>query len=153
EQEDVPFVLIDRYFKDFGGNYITIDNYKASYNAVKHLIHNGFKNIGFINYKNGLEHLQERTRGYCDAISSLGANVSPYHVKEIIENRLKNDIKIAIEELLQQEQSIDALFFSSSNVAIEGLSYLRKKKINIPDRLGVVCFDETKAYDLFPIPI
>ena len=39
----MPFVLIDRYFPELNTSYVVIDNFKASYTAVSHLIGNGLK--------------------------------------------------------------------------------------------------------------
>jgi LacI family transcriptional regulator len=152
-EEDVPFVLIDRYFKDMEVNSVTVDNFTTSFNAVKHLTDNGFRRIGFINYKTRLIHLNERTRGYHEALRAAGLPQQRGDLRLIEETRLETEIQGAMDALLDPRAPVDAIFFSSSNVAIEGLSYLRKKKIAIPDELGVVCFDETKAYDLFPCPI
>lgn len=153
QEEDVPFVLIDRYFKDLVVNYVAVDNFETSFKAVKHLIDHGFKRIGFINYHTKLIHLKERTRGYREALRAAGLPFVRNNLKEIVESHLEEEIKRAIDELLQQKMPVDAIFFSSSNVSIEGLSYLRKKKVAVPGELGVVCFDETKAYDLFPTPV
>ena len=152
-QEDVPFVLMDRYFEQLEACSVSINNYAASFNAVNHLIENGYRNIGFINYKTRLIHLQERTRGYREALQAAGLPVVACNLKEIEESKLKVEISAALDGMLQQDNPVDALFFSSSNVSIEGLAFLRERGIVIPDQLGVLCFDETRAYDLFPYPV
>lgn len=153
QQQDVPFVLIDRYFQDLDVSYITIDNFQASFNAVRLLIENGFKNIGFINYKTKLIHLKERTRGYKEALTQAGIPFVRQNLKEINEDNLKEEIKMAIDELMNRKKPIDALFFTSSNVSIEGLAYLCRMGVDVPEQLGVLCFDETNAYDLFQCPV
>lgn len=149
QEEGVPFILIDRYFKDFNFPYITIDNYETSFNATKHLLNNGFRNIGFINYQTSLTHLLERTQGYLDALVDSASQ----KLIEIDESNLKTAIQRAIDSLLNQKEPVDALFFSSSNVAIEGLAYLRRLNIKVPEEMGVICFDETVAYELFQYPV
>ena len=68
EKKGIPFVLIDRYFPNQPFSYIAIDNYKSVFDAVTHLIDNGRKHIALINYNTNLFHLQERTRGYKEAV-------------------------------------------------------------------------------------
>lgn len=153
KRQDVPFVLIDRYFPGLDVSYIAIDNFNTSFNAVKHLMDNGFKNIGIINYKSKLFHLKERTKGYEKALRQGGLTVAKKNVKEIDENNLKKEIAEAIDEMIDRKNPIDAIFLSSSNVAIEGLAYVRKLGLQIPGDLGIVCFDETNAYDLFQYPV
>lgn len=150
---NVPFVLIDRYFPGLDANYISIDNFNTSFKAIKHLMDNGFKNIGMLNYKTKLFHLEERTRGYKKAIRQGGVQVLKNNLKEIDEQNLQVATRQAIDELLSKKNPADAVFFSSNNLAIEGLSFLCKLGVKIPDELGIVCFDETKAYDLFQYPI
>ena len=53
-EEDIPFVLIDRYFPAIKTNYVAIDNYKAAYKAVKHLIDTGRTKIGMITYESSI---------------------------------------------------------------------------------------------------
>ena len=69
QQQQIPFVLIDRYFPGIETNYVVLDNYKAAFDATMHLIDCGHKRIGMINYASSLFHLQERTRGYQPALT------------------------------------------------------------------------------------
>jgi LacI family transcriptional regulator len=55
--------------------------------------------------------------------------------------------------LLTRPEPIDALFFGSNNLAIEGMVYIRSLKIRIPQDLAIVCFDEANAYNLFYCPL
>jgi len=73
-QQHIPFVLLDRYFPAIKTNYVALDNYDASFNAVNHLIDAGRKRIGMITYDSDLFHLQERKRGYIAALekSNIG---------------------------------------------------------------------------------
>ena len=45
--------------------------------------------------------------------------------------------------------SVDAIFFTSNLLTISGLKYLNKKRVIIPNDLGVIAFDKTDAFDLF----
>ena len=46
KEHDIPFVLIDRYFPGLETNWVTLDNYKAAYTAVQHMIDGGNKRTG-----------------------------------------------------------------------------------------------------------
>src|SRR5688500_16446623 len=50
-ENDIPFVLVDRYFPGIKASYVAIDNYKAAYDGVRHLVENGRKRIGLIGYE------------------------------------------------------------------------------------------------------
>src|SRR5690349_20216204 len=68
QKQDIPFVLLDRYFPSVKTNYVALNNHAAALMATEHLIESGCKRIGMINYKTSLFHLQERKRGYLTAM-------------------------------------------------------------------------------------
>ena len=47
---------------------IILDNYKYSKIAVKHLLDNGYKKIGYISAPLEMQSLKDRYRGYIDAL-------------------------------------------------------------------------------------
>jgi LacI family transcriptional regulator len=79
----IPVVLLDRYFNDMDTSWVALDNYHASYEAVKHLINIGRKRIGMITYKSDLFHLQERKRGYLSALEDSNIEFETNWLKEI----------------------------------------------------------------------
>jgi LacI family transcriptional regulator len=149
----VPFVLIDRYFPDKNFNYIAIDNYKAAFGATSHLIANGRKKIGMITYDTTLFHLQERKRGYREALIQHNANANPAFLYEIGLSNIQQEVTNGIHHLLNLEKPVDALFFASNTLGLNGLKCLKGLTINIPKDLAIVAFDETEAYELFATPI
>lgn len=153
ESQNIPFVLIDRYFPDIHTNYVATDNYQASYGAVVHLINTGHKKIGMIAYKNNLVHIKERKRGYTEALKDNHLLTDVSLIKEVSFNNLKEDIEIKINELLTNEPSVDAIFFATNTLALNGLKFLNKHNYKIPDDLAVVCFDEGEAFDFFYSPL
>ncbi len=143
----IPFVLFDRYYPEIETNFVAIDNYKAASEAVQHLLGNGRKQIGIVSYETSLHHLSERKRGATDLLQnpSLVVNIRIYHLDE--------DVKAGIDKLLNLEDPIDALFFTTNLLAISGLKYLNSLGIKVPEQIAVVGFDETDAFDLFYAPL
>ena len=152
-QEDIPFVLIDRYFPGLKTNYVAIDNHKAAYDAVKHFIATGRKRIAMITYKSSIITISERTRGYQTALEEHGIAFDKKWVKELNMGDPGNSVEQAIEELLQRPGSIDALLFSSNTLAVAGLKYLNTLSVKVPNELAIISFDETEAFDLFYAPL
>lgn len=153
KKQDIPFVLIDRYFPEMEFNSVVLDNFRAAYQAVSHLIENGYCRIGMINFKTELFHLKERVRGYRESLMDHKIAHTEDNFKTIDENEIGTEVKLVIDEFLNKEERIDALFFGSNNLALEGLAYIRRLKIKVPEELAVVCFDQDKAYDLFNCPL
>ncbi len=149
----IPFILIDRYFPEIKTNYIIIDNYMAVYKSTEYLINAKKKRIAFINIKTSLFHLKERNRGYLSALKDYGINFEPKWLQEVDNLNLIEDIQMAIDRILALPDPCDTIFFATDTLAIEGLKYLNIKKINVPDELAVLSFDESEAFGLFYCPI
>jgi LacI family transcriptional regulator len=154
KKHDIPFVLIDRYFPGIETNWVSLNNYKASYEAVQHLIDSGNKRPGLITYNTDLQNLQERRRGYENALKENGIDLNGSWSNEVF---FGDDIKLlvetAIEDLLSLPEPVDSILFTSNTLALYGLKYVNEKRIKIPDDLSLVTFDEIDASDLFYAPL
>jgi LacI family transcriptional regulator len=149
----VPFVLIDRYFPNQDFSYIAIDNYTAAFNAVTHLLNNGHTHIGIINYDIQLLHLNERTRGYKEALEKNNIPINNDFIQEIGLGNIDVEVAKSLNYLLQLNPTIDAILFTTNQLTVAGLKYIKNAKIQIPQELAIVGFDETDAYDLFATSI
>ncbi len=150
---NVPFVLIDRYFPAIPSNHVIINNFESAYQAVQHLIQKGRTRVGMIAYKTSLDHINERKRGYREALRDhdlLGKN---NRLKEARYSHLKTDVHAAIDQLCTGRKPADALFFATNSLAIEGLKYINELGIRVPEELAIVSFDEGEAFDLFYSPV
>jgi len=152
-EQDIPFVLIDRYFPGIETNFVAIDNYKAAYTAVQHFIDIGRKRPGLITYESSIFNLNERTRGYLSAMKENEITFKTDWFIKLRANNTKLYIEKAINELLGGSQPVDALLFSSNTIAAWGLKYLNSRNIKVPGQIAVISFDESEAFDLFYAPV
>jgi len=150
QQQQVPFVLIDRYFPDINTNYVALDNYGASYKGVEHLIGTGCRKIGMITYDTELFHLQERKRGYSAALKKHKLPAQKGLIKEVSIKYENAAIEKAIDGLLAG--GVDGLLFGANNLAMAGLRYINTLPVKVPDQLAIVNFDETEALEFFYAP-
>ena len=153
QRQEIPFVLLDRYFPTIKTNYVALNNYAASFTASKHLIDVGCKRIGMVNYKSDLFHLQERTRGYISAMKEIKMPFKKEWLREIDISNNKLEIEKAVKELLNLKQPVDGLIFASNIIASYGLRYINTLPLTVPDDLSIVSFDETEYLDLFYAPL
>ncbi|TXK48063.1 LacI family transcriptional regulator [Pontibacter qinzhouensis] len=153
KEHHIPFVLIDRYFPEVQASYVALDNFKAAYDGVEHLIRKGYKRIGMINFESGLFHLQERTRAYHQALQDFNLSAEPGWYREVNEDRLKDDMEQHLQQLLLSEEPVEALFLASNKIAINGLKFINERKLRVPEDVAIIGFDETDAYDLFYCPV
>ncbi len=149
---NIPYVLMDRYFPNKPYNFVVNDNHYTTYTAVKQLIKNGRKKIGFITLDIDLFHISERTRGYLDACKE--ANIPTQKmVKKVNGNQLSIEVEQAIEELMYSCPDVDALLFSTNLLTLYGLKYAIKHKLQVPEVIEIMAVDEAEYYDIFPTPI
>jgi LacI family transcriptional regulator len=153
EQLNIPFVLVDRLFPDIKTNYVVLNNHAASYTATRHLAEAGCKNIGMVTYTSTLFHLEERKKGYLDALKELKLPSKKSWISEVDIANKEEEIVKAIKELLHQPERVDGVLFASNMLAAHGLRYINGLSLKVPDDLAIVSFDETAALDLFYAPI
>lgn len=145
--QNIPFVLIDRYFPRINDiNTVAIDNYQASYAVVEHIAENGYKKPAMVTLSTDLYHMKERTSGFRKACMELLGIKEP-KVVEIKEDVLSDETEHRMLSLLKE--GIDLVYFSTNKVAMEGLAVLVKHDIHVPNEMGIVCFDEADAYKIF----
>jgi LacI family transcriptional regulator len=153
KDHDIPFVLIDRYFPDLKTNWVALDNYKAAYSAVQHLIDGGSKRPGMVTFDTTLYNLNERKRGYLDALQENKITFKKDWCKEIFFEDIKTGVEKAVNDLLSLFQPVDSLLFASNILAVNGLKYIHAMDIRVPDDLAIVSFDQMDASDLFYAPL
>lgn len=153
-KKGVPLVLVDRFFPEMKVNYVTLNNYKAAFDGVMHLVETGCKRIGIIAFKTSLLHLKDRKRGYKAALKKGGIPVNNDWIKDVaIDVTTQAEVEVAIQELLRAKEKVDAILFASNKISTYGLKYLNTLKLNIPKELSVLSFDQSDAAEVFYAPL
>ncbi|MDH6253573.1 LacI family transcriptional regulator [Chryseobacterium sp. H1D6B] len=149
-KEEYPVVTIDRYLKNVEIPGIVINNTEISEQIGQFLVEKKFDEIVYIGYDTELPHLQDREEGFNQCISSSG--VHSIKILVGLEN-IEGEVHQGIDKVLKNNTKNKALYFSSNKLALAGLAYLIKNKINVPEDISVIAFDETEAYNLFQTEI
>ncbi len=152
-KQEIPFVLFDRYFPSINTSYVAMDNFKASFDAVKYLIKCGYKKIGIVNYQSTLQHLNDRTNGYLKALETLHILPANNLVKEVAIDNIPVHVENAINELMAMSEPPDAILFASGEIALHGVKHIKQQNIKVPSELALISFDEMAAWDLFYAPL
>lgn len=153
KEQNIPFVLIDRCFPNINCNSVTIDNFKAAYEAVNRLIEGGSTKIGIIAYSNSLYHMKERVRGYKTAMNDNELEFVNEWLHEIVFSDIQTGVQNAINTLLQKHPTVEAIFFATNTLAVHGLKYLDSLKMKVGKDIAVVSFDEGEAFDFYYCPL
>lgn len=134
----IPLILFDRTNETLEVSHVVIDDYSASYNAVKHLIDQGCRRIAHFTNVEKISIYKERLRGYQTALHDHGLG---FDAGLVIESDLQlADGRRSMEQLLARHEMPDAVFSSSDLGAIGALQVLKENKLRVPEDVALVGF-------------
>jgi len=135
----VPVIFFDRVYEHKKCPNILIDNYKAGYEAVSHLIEQGCKRIANITGNQLRNVYSERFRGYRDALRDHDL---PFDDELLIVNNLSRTEGLeAAEVVLAMKHRPDGLFIANDSCAVSCMLTLKQNGISIPKDIAVVGFN------------
>jgi len=150
-EENIPVVLLDRFFDGLDCNCVVIDNEEASFNASEELINNGFRNIAFITMASSQTQMKDRLLGYEKAIANHGLESK---VLEIPYNEISNGKGIEyFKDYLNNHSDLDAIFFATNYLAQNGLQVFKELNSNLLNDLGIMTFDDNDMFKIYPTSI
>jgi LacI family transcriptional regulator len=144
----VPFVLVDRYFPKIDTNYVIINNWQSSYDAVDYLIKKGKRRIATFSYETSLYHMTDRMNGYIAALKDNGINFDNRLVLKIPWSAVEYEVIMEHVRYLVEECKIDSIFFQTSWTAVTGIRALFGLNFEISKRISVICFDDNEFFPL-----
>lgn len=138
-KQKVPLIFVDRYFTDSTIPYITSDNYQGSYDAVQELISKGHKRICLISGSKANELVQERTKGYMDALKNA-------HIEEFQKLILGDSFSIQngyenTKTVLQLKNPPTAIFAMNNLIGFGVLKAVKELGLKIPQAVSLIIFD------------
>lgn len=152
KNSNVPLVLIDRYFDEIDVNTVTVDNFKASYQATEHLLDKGHTRIGAIVYESTLLHYQDRCNGYLEAMKKTGLVDETQFLAKVSHQSLQSEIQEAVRKLIFEDQ-VTAIYFATNTIATEGLKQIKNLGKKIQEDIDVVSFDENLIFQFLDVHI
>jgi LacI family transcriptional regulator len=151
-EKQIPLVMVDRCLPGLNASFVVLNNYKASYDATQSLLRKGFRKIAHFAYNTDLNHMQERIRGYQEAMSDHGLSDNE-HIHRISLMNINNEMENIFDEFLRKKWDFDALFFATNSLSIVALHVLRQKGIDLSDKKGFIGFDGGDVFDLHNPPL
>jgi LacI family transcriptional regulator len=146
-EEKYPFVLIDRMMSDIKTNSVTVDNFRGAYDAISHLIKQGYKSIAaFAVSPVHVSTISDRIEGYLRCVKDNGLTYGKKLLVEIPFTDVRNSVKYQLSNILYGKEKVEAIFAVNNNIAISCLEMLNEMKVRIPEDLGFVCFDDLEVF-------
>ncbi len=146
----VVFIYNTFFRKDF--SFVTIDNFKSSYEIVEYLIKLGHKKIGMISIPFEIsDRSHARWKGYKKCLEDHGFKYD----QSIVEQKsfTVSDAKKSMLKLLTEYNPPTAIFCSNDLIAMGAMQAVREMGLKIPDDISIVGFDNMELSSYFYPPL
>lgn len=136
--EGIPIVFFDRVASEIETSKVMQDDYNGAFEAVEHLILNGYTRIAHIAGPRGLSFTEARLKGYKEA---LGKHHIAVNEDWIIYSGFSQDFgESDTIQLMELEQKPDAIFAVNDRKAVGAMIELKKRGIKVGKEFGVIGF-------------
>jgi LacI family transcriptional regulator len=135
----IPFVMFDKIAKLSNCNKVIIDDQKAAFNAVQHLIDMGCKKIAHIRGPLNPQNAIDRYLGYKKALEK---NNIPFDPKLVFtcDQVTFEEGRYYAEMIIKERKDVDGIFAITDLVAVGVLDYLNEQKIAVPSQIALIGF-------------
>ncbi|MCL6460573.1 MAG: LacI family DNA-binding transcriptional regulator [Flavobacterium micromati] len=137
---ETPLVLFDKIAKLVNCSKVTVNDRKASYDAVCYLVNKGYKKIAHFRGSYMPQNSIDRFLGYKKALEDNNIIYDPSLVFLCENNNDFDDGYENAKKALNQHPDIDAIFAITDLVAIGIIKYCNEIGISIPNQIAVLGF-------------
>lgn len=135
----LPFLFLDFHIPGYGKNSITSDNLDGGFQLTKHLLAQGWREIGFVGSTWATSSIMGRYMGYQWALQT--ENLTPK--KEwLIDDRDENGALIPLD---LPEKLPQAFLCSCDDVAYYLIEILQKRGLRVPEDIAVCGYDDVRS--------
>ncbi len=155
DRDGIPVVAVDRGVLNGKIPSVMIENREACFEAVEYLIKGGHKRIAFVETGQSVGIMEDRFRGYKEALEAYGLEVSKdlfYHLKSTNLEYL-HQANGLVKKIRRAKPKITAIFATADVVAIEIIRAAKQLNIRVPEDLSVIGFDDIQLAELIDPPL
>ncbi|MFN8356197.1 MAG: LacI family DNA-binding transcriptional regulator [Spirosomataceae bacterium] len=146
-KKEIPLVFFDRDCADIETTKVLLDNHAGAFQAVSHLLEQGFRRIAYLGGRTNLSISNTREQGYLDAITHFGLTVDD--AINIHGDFDRNFAYQIVKELLTcQGERPDAFFAVSDRLAIGAFQAIKDLGLSMPQEVGLVGFNDEPIMSL-----
>jgi len=143
-EEGIPLVQIDRSLDDIPASIVVVDDEALAYEAVNHLIENGYQRVAILIFDQPITPHHLRLEGYRRAL--IESNL-PILEEYVCRSGTSSEDGYAMTlTLLDLPNRPEALLATSSRLGIGALKALKERNLRVGDNMGVVVFDDVEAF-------
>lgn len=145
-----PLVFFDRICEEIDSDRVVVDDEEGAYEAVKHLIKTGCRNIVHLSGPQNLMIGQGRRRGYLRALNEYKM---PVLEKNIIRCDTIDEARLIVPGLLSQKNIPDGIFAVNDLTAAETMKIIKQHGLKVPQDISLVGFTSGMISDLTDPPL
>lgn len=137
---NIPVVFFDNCPKtEQSFDFVSVDNVKASYDLVEHLIHIGHRDIAILTGSQTESSASERLLGWKKALEQNDIPIVEEQIG-IGEFNIKSGIKM-MKKILSLDRLPTAVFAANNFLAYGAIHAILESNLRIPEDIAVACFD------------
>lgn len=145
--QNIPIIFYNNDLRGLAADRVMVDNHRASYRIVSHLIDLGHERIGVLMGDLANSSAIERLSGYEKALNDRGIEIDP-------SLKVKGNWTIdggyqATTRLMALENRPTALFCANYGMAIGAMSWLKENGLHVPDDISLVSYDDVPVFRLY----
>jgi LacI family transcriptional regulator len=155
EEQQVPLILVDRWFTDFESNFVGVDDVAVGEVATTHLIDQGCRRIAHIRGPE-VSTAAGRLEGYQKALAAHGMTSLPGHVVSIgfsADHHGEKSGYTATTKLLANKARPDGIFCFNDPLALGTMRAILDAGLRIPEDVAVVGCGNLSYSDFLRVPL
>jgi LacI family transcriptional regulator len=148
-----PVVFFDRVPELDNAVNVTVNDFQGAFEAVTHLIKQGYKRIVHLAGPSNLNISKQRKEGYLKALRNAGIPIDEKLIVECPAGTETESFMIMNNIYTQSEIKPDAVFAHHDIVAAGAMMALKKLGLSIPEDVGVVGFSNWQFSSMIDPPL
>jgi DNA-binding LacI/PurR family transcriptional regulator len=156
----LPVVIIDRRVPRVSASYVVADNRSGAYQAVQHLIALGHKRIVCISLPERPSSIEERIRGYEQALrdsrllplAAVPLAIGRHTAQDGVPHYTAEELA-PIDQLLGVHEPPSALFCVNDFIALGVMQHILARGHRVPHDIAIAGFDDIAIAPYMPVPL
>ncbi len=140
ENREIPKVIVDREISGLHMDSVLVNNKQGGYDAAKHLMELGHRNIGCITGPSNVTPSGLRIKGFRKALEESGLRLDE---RMVVTGDFKSEGgREGFKKLMRGAVVPTAIFACNDMMAIGALNAARELGVTVPERVSLVGFDD-----------
>jgi LacI family transcriptional regulator len=145
QEDGIPLIFFDRICSELDTDRVVVDDEVGAFDAVKHLISTGCKNIVHLSGPQNLQIGKSRKDGYIRALKYFN---QPVEDGNIIRCDTREEARIVVPALMKRKIRPDGIFAVNDLTAVEAMKMIKECGFDVPEDVSVVGFTSGMISDM-----